>query len=295
MYSRLLDSIVQKCLIPIPDHGYETMSDTVWNKFGYCDICELKEGTYSTWDFSGTDNYSNFKKNLEIFKKNNKNEKWYYENNSVKYTLNSFGYRTKQFDEVDWSNSILIFGCSYISGVGVDDRHTISSFLEAELGMPVINLGVGGSSSSFHMHNSTILSSYYPRPKVVIYVWSNMERYFRYVSDNVEHHGQWKKNLKTFNKDKYDGIIRNVMSIMTIKNLWKDNTIFLNCCWNLLDYKFFKSVIPDLDLFYLNYEIEEESDIALHNYLARDMSHPGPILHKKASKQLSKILKSYQL
>jgi hypothetical protein len=295
MYSRLLDSITQKCLIPIPDCGYETMTDTVLNKFSNCNISELKKESYSTWYFSGTDNYINFKKNLKIFKKKYKNEKWYYENNPVKYTLNSFGYRTKQFDEIDWSNSILIFGCSFISGVGVDDKHTISSFLEKELNIPIINLGVGGSSNSFHLHNSMILSSFYPAPKAVIYVWSNMERYFRYIFDNVQHHGSWDKYLNTYSQDSYDGLMRNIVSMISIKNTWVDKTVFLNCCWNITDFKFYNSVIPDLNLFYLNYDYEGETDPSPYNYLARDMSHPGPILHKKAAKQLSKILKSYQL
>ncbi len=292
MHLRLLDSIKHKCFIPIPDTSYENLpyTDTILSKFGDKSILELKKESYSVWNFAGTDNYINLKQNLQFLKKNNKNQQLYHTTNHIKYTVNSFGYRTRQFDEIDWGNSIVIFGCSYVSGVGVDDNHTISSFLEEELNIPVINMGVGGSSNSFHLHNSTILSSFYPTPKAVIYVWSNMSRYFHYKLDGIEHMGNW-SNKKKFKENIYDGINRNAISILNIQNLWKNKTIFLNCCWYLPDLKFYSSVIPDLDIFHLNYNTE----INDYKYLARDMSHPGPLLHKKASNQLAKILKSCNL
>ena len=101
----------------------------------------------------GTDSNELYQTNLKA-----KSKDWEYRHKSVKYTLNKHSYRTEQFADIDWANSVVIFGCSAVFGVGVDDADTISSQLSTLMNCPVINMGVGGSSITYALHNSIIFS-----------------------------------------------------------------------------------------------------------------------------------------
>lgn len=127
-----------------------------------------------------------FKKNLEIMPID-----WYYRTHDVTYTVNSLGYRAPEFDTVDWKNSVVIFGCSHVFGIGVDDNDTISAYLSKILEMPVINLGSGGTGIHFSHHNSLILSQFYPTPLAVIHMWTNFSRMTFYHHNRVLSVGAW--------------------------------------------------------------------------------------------------------
>ena len=51
---------------------------------------------------------------------------WRYATEDITYTMNSHGYRTKQFDNIDWNNSVVILGCSCVFGTGINESDTIS-------------------------------------------------------------------------------------------------------------------------------------------------------------------------
>lgn len=128
----------------------------------------------------------------ELFLENLKTQPddWYYRTAEVNYTLNSEGYRAPEFDTVDWENSVVIFGCSQVFGIGVDDSDTLSSQLSNLIGKPVINLGVSGSSMMFAYHNSIILKNICVKPLAVIQMWTHHDRAVYYGSD--EHNaGVW--------------------------------------------------------------------------------------------------------
>ena len=166
----------------------------------------------------------------KIFKKNLKTqpEDWYYRTHPVKYTLNSSGYRTREFDDIDWKESIVIFGCSYIFGIGVTDEHTIPYFLEQLSGRPVINMGIAGSSIQTSLHNSIILADFeYPTPKAVVYIWTSLDRYQIYENETTENEGPWTIDYGEvkFNS-KINKIQFNLMNIKMIRNLWKNKTTY---------------------------------------------------------------------
>ncbi len=286
MLPLILDSIKNKSFIPFPDISFTggkefgCVSDFLLSK----NLPELNNGDYTTWSFSGTDTFETFQHNSKRL------SNWYYENSSVKYTLNSFGYRTKQFDQIDWSNSIVIFGCSFVSGVGVDDRHTISEFLGKEIGIPVVNMGIGGGSNNIQLHNSTILIDNFPLPKAVIYCWSDFRRYFYYDHSRVYNTGQW-SNVDEYEKNKFDSITRNVMSILALKNLWNNRVPFIDFCILQDQYKFIKSVIPESNTFI----IETEFNSRKPEVMGRDLMHPGPVQNFIIAKKLAKALSYYQL
>lgn len=223
------------------------------------------------WEFSGgQDSYINYKKNLKT-----QPENWYYRNNKINYTINSWGYRAKEFDQIDWKNSIVIFGCSHVFGVGVDDKHTISSFLEEMVGIPVINMGVSGSSIGCALHNSLMLYKKYEKPKMVIYSWTSLMRSLFYTDNGT--------TFKIFNGDDIDDqyshhyIPFNLLNVQLIRNLWE------NKC-PMYEYSFFDQTGKILEC-----DILHDS----HVDYARDLEHNGIDSNKKDATNIYKKIKKY--
>lgn len=69
-------------------------------------------GTFKEMD---GDRFESLEKNKKI-KENN--PEWLYHTKEVRYTTNRDGYRTYEWDKVDWPNAIVIFGCSCTYEIG---------------------------------------------------------------------------------------------------------------------------------------------------------------------------------
>jgi hypothetical protein len=138
----------------------------------------------------------------ELFKKNLKSlpEDWKYRNKKIKYILNKDGYRTKEFKDIHWAKSIVVFGCSYVFGIGNSEDETISGHIEKLTGIPTINMGAPGSSSLFSLHNSGILSAAYPKPIGIVFGWTSPQRCPLYLKDAVVHCGNWKEDVADLGK-----------------------------------------------------------------------------------------------
>ena len=128
----------------------------------------------------------------ELFAENLKTQPtdWYYRTNPVNYTLNSSGYRAAEFDTINWSDSVVMFGCSQLFGVGVDDKDTLPSQLSSLIGKTVVNMGVIGSSMMFAFHNSLILKNICSKPLAVVNMWTNCDRTIFY-GNPMQHCGAW--------------------------------------------------------------------------------------------------------
>ena len=219
-----------------------------------------------TLNFCGIKEEKTFEQNLKT-----QPEDWYYRTHEVKYTLNSLGYRTREFDDIDWKESIVMFGCSMTFGIGVTDEHTIPYFLEQLSGRPVINMGIPGASIQTMLHNSIIFTdSKYPTPKAVVNVWAGLIRYQLYKDNFVFHNGQWNKSDDKFSK-KENLIPFNLMNIKMIRNLWKNKTIHYECIFQ----RKAKTLIDKLDdkincEFYPCFSPGSPS-------LARDLLHNGSV------------------
>lgn len=129
--------------------------------------------------FKDTDCRDLFEQNLE-----QKPANWHYRTKIVEYQNNSMGYRAPEFDTVDWTNSAVIFGCSCVYGIGLAEDETISHHLENIWGIPVINMGVGGSSVPFAFYNQISLAELGVLPKVVINAWTSPDRHTFFNSSN---------------------------------------------------------------------------------------------------------------
>lgn len=228
-------------------------------------------------NFTGSDAPELFEKNLKT-----QPDDWYYRHHKVKYTLNSLGYRTKQFDNIDWENSIVLFGCSFIFGVGVTDEHTIPYFLEQLSGRPVINMGVSGSSIQTTFHNSIILNdSKYPTPKVVVNVIPTLSRFIKYEDICVQNYGFWNTNNLFTSLTSIDEVSSNVLLIKSIRNLWKIKTYYYEYTWALESIDLFNKLDDSFYCKPLNTECS----------LARDLSHCGPKTNLKLATEIYENIK----
>lgn len=131
----------------------------------------------------------------------------------ITYVLNSDGYRTKEFDEIDWENSVVLIGDSNSVGVGVPVEQTVSAILEERINRPVINLSVAGSSNMFIMYNTARLLEQHT-PYAVINIWSAPARIMTFA-DGAVTHWAWKKSREP--ELSLDG------SILSILESWRYN------------------------------------------------------------------------
>jgi hypothetical protein len=230
----------------------------------------------------------NFFDSKELFEQNLKTQPddWYYRTHEVKYTLNSLGYRTKEFDDIDWKESIVIFGCSYIFGTGVTDEHTVPYFLEQLSGRPVINMGIAGSSIQTALHNSIILNdSEYSIPKAVLNMWTNLNRYQLYKDNSIHHTGEWNLSTKGQFSDSTNMISFNLMNIKMIRNLWKNKTIYYEATVFGAD-KLFNKLDDKICCH------SPSSQFGAFEYgKSRDLDHPDQIYNSKVAEEIYKKIK----
>jgi hypothetical protein len=218
--------------------------------------------------FSGTDTKKLFKENLKT-----QPDDWIYRNRKITYTLNSRGYRTNEFKKIDWANSIVVFGCSNVFGIGLDDQDTICKQLEKITGIPVVNMGVGGSSITFSLHNAIILRDGYPTPKAVVNLWPGPDRTVYYYKNKVENCGVWNAvpngYMDVWTSDESHGMTHALLASITSKHLWANTSYYEASFWME------NSKLMNCDfLLFLDY--------------ARDLSHPGIKTSQAVAEQIAK-------
>lgn len=230
----------------------------------------LLTNSFDSEYFSGTDTKELYERSL-LEQPNN----WFYRNNPVRYTLNSWGYRTKEFKHIDWANSVVLFGDSYVFGIGVDDKETISYQLEQIIGLPVINMGVGGTSMCYSLNNSSILRDGYPTPKAIVHLWTNYDRTTFYHKRTLVTCGAWNVGdfafTREFTSDVHHGMTNALFIAKISRWLWKDT-------------KYFEASY-----------FEETSKLLKCHYLktvdkARDLIHAGKDSHLRTAKKIAKEL-----
>jgi|TARA_B110000208_G_C11711903_1_gene409630 hypothetical protein len=155
-------------------------------KFPFGSIFPKVAGVYS---WMQGDSEENFVKN-----KDTQSATWKYLTKPITYTLNRHGYRAPEWEDIDWKNSVVLFGDSCTYGVGVSDEETIGFQLAQLLGRPVINLGVGGGSNTLMIHNATHLLEYFPTPYAVANIWSTTNRFRFFTEFHTYDAGAWDQN-----------------------------------------------------------------------------------------------------
>jgi len=103
----------------------------------------------------------------------------------ISYTLNSQGYREKEWNQLDWNNSYIFLGCSHTVGIGVSIDETIPKLMEKYLDSYCINLGIPGGNNAFSMFNSSELIKNNIKPKAVFFQRTYVSRWFDYNGELI--------------------------------------------------------------------------------------------------------------
>lgn len=243
--------------------------------------------------FSGQTNYFMAGDSEEVLKKNliKQPYDWHYRTKEITYKINSYGYRTKEFNEIDWKESIVIFGCSHVFGIGLAEDETLSYNISQITGRNVVNLGVPGGSNYMNYYNSIMMKKKYGIPYAVIFIWTDFNRYSYFTKKELVHLGSWSYNINdkkssvdekkqsTFYSVLVSDLSHNQISgyflLESIREFWKDKTTYREGQYFLED-KYFN----EAQLF-PTYEYE----------FARDLGHPGRDTNKVASEMLTRDLK----
>ena len=232
-------------------------------------------GSYA---FSPPDNQDLFEKNLR-----EQPQDWVWRSCSVTYTLNSQGFRCGEFEDLDWSNSVLVFGCSNTFGIGVDDSDTWPAKLSRVIMKSVINLAQGGQGWGFNWVNSLRVIEAGYRPLAVVYYWPTVERMFTLPNSNnpnqVMGHGHWNTTRDTARPEIQLGLLWAQDPVLSA--FWADHyRRSLDIMWGLKGVPVFhytwdsRSTVPGVE------HLPVFSSVKNNNQLwARDLKHPGPTDH----------------
>lgn len=205
---------------PLP--WYHSLSDLI--KVSWVTIPDANDPTKNTNRFAQGDTPELFQKNL-----NTQPANWHYRTKNIEYNVNSRGYRTQEFSDIDWKDSIVLFGCSMTAGIGVAEDETISYFLQQKSGRPVINLGVPASGLDFTLYNNFLLKKNYPEPWAIVNLFSNTNRLMTFKKLYVEFLGLWSEQDSYWRGhmiDEDNSIVKSIFNIEQIKFLWKDSRTF---------------------------------------------------------------------
>ena len=194
--------------------------------------------------------------------------KWEYHNKKVSYVFNEWGFRTKTFDSIDWKNSVVVFGCSNVFGHGLAEEDTVAAQLEKKLNIPVINLGINGSAVDLNAINSLILHENYPKPKAVVHLWTQLNRYTDFNSFETNTAVHYNPNTKIYDV-KFNWAERSKFYILADRVLWKNQLPYYEASW-----------------------FEYSAEICNIEFLktfdqARDLLHPGSISACAAAEKIA--------
>lgn len=150
--------------------------------------------------------------------------------------LNDLGYRCPyDLNNVNWSETILMLGCSSLVGPTLDYKDTVPAILENIIQLPVVSLAVCGTSISFSWLISTILSSKNQIPKAVIVYYTFPIRTMYYDRKGPLHLGPWTLEKNYIDQDVKDyfftyseeanSIEWARMHRLNIRQLWKNTKL----------------------------------------------------------------------
>ena len=212
------------------------------------------------------DTIQNFKKNLKTQPLD-----WHYRTNSLRYTLNGQSYRCKPFNEINWNDSIVIFGCSNVFGNAIDDADTLSNRLQELVGCDVVNLGASGSCQQTSLYNMTRLKEKNIKPRAIIHVWTDSMRLLHVNNDfrlcGVGHWNNWglAPNIQfDLFTDSKTHVVSSMYHRMIANFIYSDIPVIhattFPQMWHEQNTKY-----PDFPMLHMALGIDK----------ARDLSHPG--------------------
>lgn len=241
--------------------------ESIEHPFTFCHSLSISVDGNISKNFSNSDGYETFKRNLTI-----QGENWHYRNKEIDYKVNKSGYRTREWNDIDWKESIVILGCSCTFGVGLAEDETISYNIEKLTGRPAINLGYPSGSNPLIIQNLATLIHKFPNPYAVVINWSTIDRMRYFTKFGYVDLGPWDQNnnnnasdgvrlsdlYKNHFLNEYNNIGTTYFLGLIAKGLVKDKSKYVNL-----------SYFPDAA-----YYARAERHFVIDNQ-ARDCIHPG--------------------
>ena len=174
----------------------------------------------------------------------------------IRYLINSWGFRSPEFDLTGQTKNIMTFGCSYTFGVGVDENHTWPNQMRKFFpDYRVYNLGISGCGADTV---TRLAINWIPvlKPDIVLILWPNRYRFETYDNDPPYMAGPWSSNDIAFNEyfkdeNSYNNSMKNRLMIDLLQKVHG-----------------FRYVAKDFDD--INKKFKQDKS-------ARDMAHPGPL------------------
>lgn len=214
--------------------------------------------------WNGSDSEEQFRKNLP--------PGW--NETSIIYRCNSYGYRTAEFDFSSTLPNILCLGCSFTEGIGNKEEDIWPTKLKELLPQyNVYNLGVGGASNDTI---TRILTNIRPifNPVHVFILWTHINRFESYRIPSAFHppiqmHGLWDQNITPDNLFLYD-------TPQSYNNFNKNK---------LLAHQLSKNY--NFSLHELEVDVLQSNATRPTDY-GRDM-HPGPLWHKHVANEFMRV------
>lgn len=227
----------------------------------------LPQSTKVGKNYFGSDTVKLYNKNLA-----SQPDSWYYKDNQIEYNVNKHNYRTVEFDNIDWANSIVLFGCSNVFGLGLHTQDTISVQLTKLTGLNVVNMGAPASSMKYSLYNSVILANGYPTPLMVVQLWTSIDRMVHFNRYDINHEGNWNTNINSYMNNVHNMTCNGILDSVTSKNLWTTRTKYYDCT-------FFKHTHDTIGCDYI-----KQVDYG------RDLHHPGIQSAKNAAELIASKL-----
>jgi hypothetical protein len=149
--------------------------------------------------FASTDSEAEFTKNLITMPAD-----WPYRTKEIRYDVNSLGYRTKEFDDINQNNFFIAYGCSFTYGVGLAEDEIWTSTVANELGIECLNLGMGACGMDYICLNTmTYLKNTDVKPKFVVIQGPEPARMimrsldaFEMLGPNFSKHNMFEQEIK---------------------------------------------------------------------------------------------------
>lgn len=218
-----------------------------------------------TFDFSGGDNKFVYDEN--VLKMPND---WYYKDKKITYKYNNYGHRSKNINEINLDNYILVTGCSHTEGIGVELEKTYGYVLANKLKCDYYNLALGATGIDVVLHNLVIwFSTIKKQPKAVIIQWPDFTRLITGThTDYLEPRGMWMQ-LEDYNRFVNLGINLNffeakkILAHYLVQNMIKCPIVYFGI----------SKIIP----------FNDDTIIKPIIDYGRDCSHPGILSHQSFS------------
>lgn len=213
-----------------------------FNNLKFYNNTKVEKNTVSK--FSGYDSKERFEANLKT-----QNENWIYRHKIIEYRNNELGYRTKSFDQINWAESIVVLGDSYVYGAGLSEEDNLTSCIQRLTGYETINLGTFYSPIEISCYNSLMIYKNLPAPKAIVQIWTTVNAYGNYVKDDyITYTPKDNEYINEINWPKKNLFLREVD-----KSLWENKTCYIEGTFffktaRMFGIDFFKTVDTSRDL-----------------------------------------------